>query len=82
MAIGTVADLQSLKELYAWMREERILYARSGELELRLETLPPPVVSVSESANPIDEQKEALKDLLWSGDDGVVDAILSMTGAA
>lgn len=76
-----VADLSALRELYAWMREERILYARSGDLELRLEALPPPATPIPEPTAE-DVQREAYRDLLYSADEGAIEAILSMTGKA
>lgn len=53
------------------MREEKILYARCGELELRLEPAPaPPVSSVPvappEPENDEDAERRSLETLLYS----------------
>lgn len=50
------------------MREVNASYARCGELELRLDPLPPQPLPVSPSpdADPIDEQRRLLADLLHS----------------
>lgn len=52
------------------MREEKILYARCGELELRLEPLPPQsTVHVAEAQPPRDEaedERRSLETLLHS----------------
>jgi hypothetical protein len=67
-----VADLAALRELYAWMREEKILYARCGDLELRLEPAPPPLVSsVPVATSPDtesdeDPERRSLETLLYS----------------
>lgn len=36
-------DLDSLRDLYTWMRESGVLHARCGEVELRLEAVAPPL---------------------------------------
>lgn len=64
-------DLAKLRELYAWMREEKILYARCGELELRLEPAPAPRASLADVSDPSPESDEdaarrALAELLYS----------------
>ncbi|GAC1529082.1 MAG: hypothetical protein NVS2B6_17140 [Thermoleophilaceae bacterium] len=62
-----MADLAALRELYAWMREEQILYARCGELELRLS--PPAPASAPLVEQPLDEREErrrSIEALLWS----------------
>jgi hypothetical protein len=62
-----VADLPALRELYAWMRTEGILYARAGELELRLEVQPAPrVAPVEAPSEPDDDVERDLEDLLFS----------------
>lgn len=50
------------------MREERILYARSGELELRLESLPPQSTSVGDtpSVDHGEDERRSLETLLHS----------------
>lgn len=78
-----VADLASLQELHAWMRAEGILYARCGDLELRLEPIRPAPPAATEPDPLTDEQRERrdLEDLLHSS--GVpADAILRLTKRA
>ena len=64
-------DLDKLRELCAWMRQERILYARCGELELRLDPSPP-LAAVAVDPSPAqapdgdDVTRQALEDLLHS----------------
>ena len=63
-----VADVGALRELHAFMREVGATYARAGELELRLEPLPPRVVvsDPSPSTEPDDEERRSLEALLYS----------------
>lgn len=64
-----MADLDALRGLYAWMREENILYARCGELELRIEPAPPAlrsVVDLSPTPDADADAQRALEDLLHS----------------
>jgi hypothetical protein len=78
-----VADLASLRELHVWMRAEGILYARCGDLELRLEPAQPAPSATPEPEPLTDEQRERrdLEDLLHSS--GVpADAILRLTKRA
>jgi len=60
-----VADLDALRELHRWMREENILYARTGTLELRLEPKPPAPAKVIDE-QPVDPERSALEELLHS----------------
>jgi hypothetical protein len=65
--VPSVADLAALRELYAWMRQERISYARAGELELRIELPPPQVVpGVPTPSDPVDDERRSLETLLHS----------------
>lgn len=50
------------------MRSEGILYARCGELELRLEASPAPTSPVSPDlpSDPADAERRDLEDLLYS----------------
>ena len=64
-----VADLASLRELHAWMstQDPPVLYARCGELELRLS--PPAPASVALSEQPLsaaEERRRSIETLLWS----------------
>lgn len=62
-----VANLGALRELCAWMREERVLYARCGELELRLEAVPaPPVPAADLPDGDEDDERRSLETLLHS----------------
>jgi len=64
-----VADLAALRELYAWMREANVLYARCGDLELRLELPAPPAVRVEASSSfdeSDDPERRSLETLLYS----------------
>jgi hypothetical protein len=65
-----VADLGALRDLCAWMRAERVTYARCGELELRLDPLPLPVVVDSSESPPAepddDDERRSLETLLHS----------------
>lgn len=69
-----MADLGELRELYEWMRERNVLYARSGELELRLGPSPLPVqdravhTSPPDANSPVDddEERHSLETLLHS----------------
>ena len=65
--VPSVAGLDALRELYAWMRQERISYARAGELELRIELPPSQVVpSVPDHSDPVDDERRSLETLLHS----------------
>lgn len=63
-----VADLSQLRELAKWMREEGVLYARCGELELRLgPAIAPPVVEDPVSPeDPDADERSTLEALLHS----------------
>jgi hypothetical protein len=62
-----VADLESLRELHAWMRNEGILYARCGDLELRLEPARPALSHEPEpQLSEAEREKRDLQDLLHS----------------
>ncbi len=63
-----MADLSALRELYAWMVEARVSYAKHGELELRLESLPASRAETSEPQQPSDDEvaRSNLDDLLYS----------------
>lgn len=76
-----MADLSALKELCQWMREEKILYARCGDLELRLSPAPVSPSLVDDPSPLVDEERETLSELLWSSC-GDVDAILNLTRKA
>lgn len=63
-----MADLTALRELYAWMREERVEYARCGDLELKLAPPQLQVVPVGgvNNVDPDASDREALETLLYS----------------
>lgn len=56
-----MATLAALRELHAFMLESRVLYARCGDLELRLEALPP--LSADVEAQPFDEGDDERRSL-------------------
>lgn len=64
-----MADLAALKELYAWMRDANVPYAKCGELELRLGS-PAPSAVVAPVApaddEPDDAERRDLEMLLYS----------------
>lgn len=62
-----MADLAALRELYAWMREENIPYARCGDLELRLGPPPaPPISPPTDLGEDDDPERRSLEALLYS----------------
>jgi hypothetical protein len=65
-----VADLAALRELYAFMREANVLYARCGDLELRLGPLSAPPVSPSPDLTDFgdgdDPERRSMEALLYS----------------
>lgn len=63
-----MADLASLRELYAWMRKANVLYARCGDLELRLESspAPPAVHAPTDMGEEDDPERRSLETLLYS----------------
>jgi hypothetical protein len=61
-----VADLAALRDLYAWMRSEGVLYARMGEIELRLGPAPSLPVADESPLSPADEERRSLETLLYS----------------
>ena len=80
-----VADLDGLKALHAWMRDVGCHHAKCDGLELHLEPVPPSVTSLSEAdahaaalTQAAQREREALDELLLSGDGSVRDAILSL----
>lgn len=59
----------ALRELYAWMRDANVLYARCGELELRLEPQPlaPRVVTPDPPGDDeAEDERRSLETLLYS----------------
>lgn len=77
-SLAHVAQLDDLKALYAWMRSEGCLYARCGDIELRLLPEAKPVGDVAPTPlTPEEIERQHYEELLFSGDD-VVDAILDV----
>jgi hypothetical protein len=59
------------------MVEARVLYARSGELELRLESLPPPASFVSEQPKDEDADERHFLETLLHSSGGDAEAFLA-----
>lgn len=63
-----MADLQALDALHKWMAANGVLYARCGDLELRLlpPALAPEAVEELPPLSPAEERRRSIEALLWS----------------
>jgi hypothetical protein len=57
----SVNSLDTLKELYAWMREHGVQYAKVGDVEMSLGPMPAPAVSEEPESAPLPEDSKGLR---------------------